>query len=93
VFYYNTTITTSVSIKVVLTVDALAVLYLAPQIPQTFNYLILNNVIKVLSNFTSATAITGPSITNGGSCLATCYITYSLMTSPVTLITATTPSH
>jgi len=42
----------------------------------------LNNVIKVISNFTS-TAITGASISGGAFCAGTCYLTYGAMTSPV----------
>jgi len=60
------------------------------QTPKTFNYYILKNVIKVVTNFVIATSIQGTSVTNGGACLGTCYLTYSSMVSPITL---TTPSN
>jgi len=53
--------------------------------------LVLNNIIKVITNFTIATAVTGSSISSGGACLAICYLNYSIMDDPVTLTTATVP--
>jgi hypothetical protein len=64
--------------------DALAVLYTLSAIPQTYNYYVLLNVIKVVSNFT-ATTITGTAITGGVSCAGTCYLAYTSMTTPVAL--------
>jgi hypothetical protein len=84
-FSYNTYVSTSITIKVVSTNDSLAILYSVPQVPKTFNYLILANVIKVFSNFTN-TAITNINITGGAACSSICYITYSSNYSPAVLI-------
>lgn len=91
-FYYDTLVTTLVTISVVPTADALAILFSILQIPNTFNYIVLKNVIKVITNFTAVTVINGGNISNGGSCTGTCYLTYSSMNDPAT-ITTTTPSN
>jgi len=61
-------------------------MYSATKTPQSFNYLILNNVIKVISNFTNTAITGGGSISGGGTCTAVCYLTYTSMASPVTLL-------
>jgi hypothetical protein len=90
--YYDPFVSTSVIVKVVSTADTAAILYSSTGIPLTFNYLTLNNVIKVISNFTAATAITGTGIYNGSACLTTCYLTYLSMTNPMSLATTTPPN-
>jgi hypothetical protein len=63
-------------------------------VPSTYNYIVLNNVIKVISNFTVPTNISGTSIFNGTTCTTPCYLTYTSMTPAITLSTTnTTPSN
>lgn len=88
-FYYDTFVSTSQTIKVVAYADTSAILYSIQEIPKTFNNFTINNVIKVITNFTTATNITGTSIFNGSACTTTCYLTYTSMT---TLVTISTPN-
>jgi len=75
--------------------DPLAVLYNASLMLSTFNLLTLSNMLKIITNFSVPTAITGYTVTmfNGSSCTSPCYMNYTTMDSNITFTTVTLPRH
>jgi hypothetical protein len=71
-YTYNTPTTGVVKLNVTLTSDANAILYSATQNLSTFQVLNLTNSIKIVTDFTTPTIVSGAGL--NGSCTSMCYL-------------------
>jgi len=82
-FYFDTFVYAPIQIKVTSASDSQAVLYTAFITPTTFNQLILNTVIKFVTDFTVPTIISGAGINS--SCMGICYVQPAFLNSPLAI--------
>jgi hypothetical protein len=69
---YDTNVVASVNLAVALTSDSNAILYSATQNLSTFQVLNLTNSIKIVTDFTTPTIVSGAGL--NGSCTSMCYL-------------------
>jgi len=90
-FYWDQLVSGSVAVIITLTTSS-TVLYTNTITLNTFNYLVIEDVIKIVSNFTAPIGITGTGVDASQTCSGTCYITYSGTAASVVLTAAAATS-